>query len=349
MKELYPYWAETYKDLPRIPESKRWLDNHSTYEQIITAKLVNNQSITQKEEQLLIEAINFYRIALPQLQNLNLASFTLREIENLKNYFNYVFNYIVLLTNDLHVSRLVRLVENESVIGKKERITETRYLSYPPLEIVQAKNQFNRANTPNYNLFYATDSIDNALMEIKPAIGTIVTVGFWKPKNISEIQIVSYPISHNPLAIQVNPNTRHGYLAFQELKKKIHPLLSLFLSTMFRFISDEYAKPVTHHLQYLFSALLSERILEVNEVNPDFTFDCIIYPSVGNRLQVENVAIKPYCIDRYFQLYEVKEFEIVRTHYEKIPFRINPEHISVVDYKNLKSTNQITNDGFIEW
>lgn len=296
-----PKWSETFKDFPRIPDSKKWIPGELfTYEQYITKKLLDNAGISREEEQQLIEAMDFYKVLDRHLTSFNFDSLNADEIEDFKNYFFYAFNYFALITNDLLIFQTYRLIINENILKKKEKIRDKKYLTYPSIELVKEISKYNRANTPNTNVFYSSESIDTTLLEMKPKIGDLVTIGVWEPEK--EGPIMSYPITHSPLAYSANYEVKKGFIAFQKIKANNHPLLISFMENFFTLLSREYAKPVKNHKEYLLSALLSERILGYKK-DPKVRFDCIIYPSVESKYTVANVAIKPEVLDSKFKCY----------------------------------------------
>lgn len=341
-------WKTKFLDFPEIPNSKRWrLNPPNTLEQEIIQKLILQQPINANEEAELNEAISYYREVINKLKSFSIAELSIEDLETFKDYYFYVFNHTVLVKNDLWVNNVVRLVKNESVTGKKDKIRESRYLSYPPIEIVNKLGYYNRANTPKFNLFYGADCIDTVLNELKPEVGDVVSVGIWENKDKST-PLISYPINHNPLAIKVNPDTRKGFMAFQNIKQKNHPLLMEFMESIFDFISDEFAKPVINHFDYFYSASFVERLLsKTNE--EQWKYDCVAYPSVGNKYSVDNLAIQPDTIDNRFKLQKVIQFEVTETYYEKSPPRTSQEEITLVQYKNLEETDWIEDNGDIVW
>lgn len=343
-----PNWREKFKDFPTIPESKRWADNHWTPEQDITRRLIEKESVSEEELKTLGQAIEFYNKLIPKLKNLDIGSLNTSELDELTGYFEYAFNHILMVRNDIHVTGFFRLVKNSSVPTEKGKIRDQKYLAYPPIEIVKKRNEFNRANTPDYNLLYVTDSFDSALLELKPESGEYVSIGVWVPKT-GKITLTGYPVTHNPMAVQVNPDAQKGYLAFQDLKNHNHPLLMKFMETIFSFISDEFAKPVNNHWEYFFSAKFSERMLKVLHKQEDWKYDCVIYPSVGNRYSVDNIAILPESFDNKFKLEKVIQFKVTDTQYNSTPPRNHPEEITVVKYDNIEKTDWIEKSGYIVW
>ena len=86
----------------------------------------------------------------------------------------------------------------------------------------------------------------------------------------------------------------------------------------FEFLANQYAKVVQHNREYLYSAFLSDRLFETQELE-DFRgkskeqmkVDSILYPSVKNGLEKFNLAVYPTVFDEKFKLHKVEELEIV--------------------------------------
>lgn len=340
-----PNWKEEYLDFPKIPNSKKWhTDKHLTDEQIITSKLIDGKQITIEEETKLKESIEFYKELSQKIRKFDFS--LINSIEEFQDYFLFVYNYSVLYLNDLQVKRLFRLVENVSILGKEERIRWQKDLSYPTLEKVKKIGKFNRANTANSNVFYASISLDTAIGEIKPQEGKLVTIGVWEPK--SDRLLKSYPILHNPQEVKADSVTGKRYFVFEEQKKKSHPLLFQFMESYFSVLSHEFAKPVNNDIDYLISALFSERIFQLID-DTKWKFDCIVYPSVENEYTMDSIAIKPEVIDSNFKLLKVLEFKITNTYYKNRPNKDNPDLITLVDYENYEETDWIEKNGYIVW
>ena len=134
-----PNWRENFKDLPTIPESKRWTDNHWTPEQDITRRLIEKESVTDGDLKTLGQAIEFYNELIPKLKSIDIGSLNSSELNELTGYFEYAFNHILMVRNDLHVTSFFRLVKNSSVPTEKGKIRDKKYLTYPPIELVKKK------------------------------------------------------------------------------------------------------------------------------------------------------------------------------------------------------------------
>lgn len=351
-----PNWQTTFRDLPEIPEHKKWRkDSHTTLEQDISLKLLNKLPITVEEGNIFIELTSFYKKLDEKLRVLNYQSFSSTDFENFKNYIFYVFNYQPLITNNLTIYSTYRLVINDTVTGKNESITNVEFLKYPKLEIVQKLNKYNRANTPNTTVFYSAGSIDTALKEIRPRSDKLVSVGIWQPKNAKR-EFISYPISHGEEAMKVNQGALEATRFFEDTVEYNSPLFMNYMRYYFKLLGNEFAKKVdnnyeNYHYEYLISALFSERILsEHQEINDEtnFKYDCIIYPSVGNDYLSENLAIIPSTLETDFYLSQVIEFEVDEPFYER-PSSKNPDAITLAKIKKLRKAKIIREDGQIEW
>ncbi|WP_130855203.1 hypothetical protein [Olivibacter jilunii] len=335
-----------FPGLPNIPLHKRYDETKMTLEQRISYKLFKGQRISEEEEQIFSNLPSFYNELNNSLLNLDYSSFKQVDIDDFKAYLSYAFNYTPLITNQIEVNRLYRLVINESVSGKNVRIVDTKYMKYPNLQIVTEKNVFNRCSTSKSTLFYLTEDIDTAIRETKPPINRLVTVGAWKPKKGKKF--TSYPIIYDEKAIAANPNIQEAYASVKEIEDSYNPLLSGYLRSYLKLLCREYSKPIKSKLEYLISALFSESILELESDNTDFNFDCILYPSVGNKFKTINIAFKPNVADQDFFLEKVIEFEI-ESYSDHYVSKTDPEEISVARVCNLAVTNRIQTTGEILW
>jgi hypothetical protein len=340
-----------FKNLPEIPQFKSYNGNNFTIEQKILSKLQTGQNVTTEESQIFEDLEVFYDELNTRLATLDYTSFTSKDILDFKNYIYYAFNSPCLITNQVTIAgNLFRLVVNESVIKKNQTITDIKFLTYPPLAILKDYKKYNRASTCNSTLLYLTETVDTALKEVHPPENKIVTISVWAPKR--ERTFTQYPIEHSEPAAKVNPQIALGLQALKMLNEKQDPLLARYMSNYFGLLAREFSKPVTpgNHLEYMLSAILSENIFEFEDNNPDFNYDCISYPSVGNNFFTRNLAIKPSIAVAEFKIVQVIEFEVVKAHYDRIPVpSLSTCCISVAEIKNYRETWNITEAGEIIW
>lgn len=338
-------WKDSFKTLPKLPKGKLWIENGepgtATLEQILTNRLLHNEPISQEERKIIIECILFYRILYSELERFDFLTLTEPELEDFILYIGYAFNYLPMHINDIELFTAYRLVSNSDGKTKSHRTQ----LSYPPLEFIQNRKQYNRASTPKSTVFYSSDSIDVVFKELKPPKSSIVTLGIWSPK--TKRKFLSYPIMANPSAQFLNENAKSASLAYDGLKKKMQPLFGHFIDGYFKVLNHQYSKRVKDHKEYIISAYFSEKIFEIDD--KDCNIDCIIYPSVGNEYLNSNIAFKSITVDQHLDLKSAIEIEVLDTFYDKSTINNNPTSISVAKIRILKRSKNILENGDIIW
>ncbi len=341
-----PKWQLKFQGLPIIPEAKKWVNGGShTLEQAITQKLIAGQPIALSEKQILSNLTIFYDELYDKIPTIEFSTFSQKDFKLFQNYIFYAFNYTILLVNELTVFNTFRAVINSSVVGEKKSLSKKRHLSYPPLHIVKQLGKFNRCNSPDKTILYSSESIDTALNELKPKVGELVSVGVWVPDGDRKIN--SFPISHHPEAHGINENSTAAMNAFLEQQKKLRPELADFLVPFFKILGREFSKPISHHYEYLISALFSSKLFSNQKrENTEFDIECIVYPSVGNKYSTSNLAIRSDVFRSRFKLKQVLEFEVTETNYGKQQ-DINPFLIKSVGYKNLRETTNFQQNDII--
>lgn len=342
-----PNWQNRFKGLPTIPVLKMWQPGKlTTIEQDVMQKVVEGKALSQIEIYAIQSLSNYYSELRISLLKLNYSSFTKEDLENLKDYILYALNYICFISNKLTIFSTYRLVVNEWTTGENRRINHANFLKYPPLDIVKTVGKYNRANTPETNVFYSCETMDTCLKETKPPINKLVTIGIWLPK--TQKPLIAFPISHSKEAAKVNRGVAKATAALGTIQ--YNPIMFNYMTMYFSLLASEYTKKVGHHYEYLLSSLFSERIFENQNPNlPEFRYDCIKYPSVGNDFATSNVAMRPSSLDDNFYLSKVIEFEIDEAYYDKKHLLGSPEVISLAKIKNLSESKSIDLEGNIIW
>lgn len=336
-------WQRTFKDLPQIPESKLWKSDGSlTLEQQITSKLISGNDITEKELEIMNSLINFYGILYNKLADLDFANFTNKDFISFKNYIFYAFNYLILLSNGVTFSQVYRVVINRD----KKSITKKSLLTYPPLHIVKKINKFNRGNTPETNVFYCSETINTAINELKPKVGDMVTISIWTPIDKNKV-FNSYPISHGANSYGVNDIATSAMDAIREFKTKYKDVFSRYIDPYFHLLGREYEKPITDHHEYIISAMFSEEIFDNNKrENTSFDFECIVYPSVGNKLTTSNIIFRKDIIRHHFNLSKVVEFNVATENYDRAQSP-DPGMINLLGITNTREAKSIVDNNII--
>lgn len=338
-------WRDNYVGLPDLPIAKLWKKGGkpgtATDEQIITNKLLRQRPISTKEENLILDCILYYQNLLKALEKFKFSELTREGIEIFCQYIGYAYNYLLLHSNEIELYQTFRLVENCNSKTKQF----SHQLSYPPLEIVKEKDLFNRASSLNSTVFYSSESVDTAFKELRPKVGSIVTLGIWGSKGSNKF--LSYPISSNSSAEIVNDHARITSLAYKEIKRKEHPLLREFMDGYFNLLNHEFSKTIQNKKEYLVSSYFSEKIFEPREKK--WNYDCIIYPSVGNEFSQSNFAFKAEIAKSRLELKKAFELEILETFYDKPANKQNSTSLTVVKARLLKQSKEILENGEIQW
>lgn len=343
-----PDWQETFRDFPKIPEFKKWVEGQTlTKEQEISFKLLHKQEITKAEANELANTKGFYTELSNKLKDFDFKSLTEGDKANFINYIRYAFNYHVQATNNVKLMIVYRTVVNESVLGINQRITNISYLKHPSLDIVKKIGKYNRANSMGTNMFYCSENIDTTLKEIRPSPNKLVTVGVWEP--VDEGRFLVTAITHSETAAKVNEGVKSAKKAFEELRNYNHELFVDYVGNFQAMLGYEFTKKVEDHREYLVSALFSEALLRDRHKKDNSKVVGILYPSVGNGYVTDNFAILPEVADTRLRLRKTLEFEVEEPFYDKEYVFDHHEKITLARVKNMNVATEIKADGTIVW
>jgi hypothetical protein len=316
-------------ELPEIPKVKSYIDD-MTQEQKVLAKCVKNSELTEGEESTLIECIEFYKLVFPILKSIDLSRLNDSQVQFLKSYLNKVFSFEITVTNPVHFEVLFRVSIVQDSFLEKGKVRNPKYLTFPPLEIVKSKGVYNRANSCNKTVFYASFYENVALRETKPKAGDKVIISNWH--NITGNPFNSYAITNSNVN---NQGVSTATQSLQLLKGKVHPLFAELMNIALTFLASEFVKEIEFKskkkYEYLFSAYFSDKILSLsNTINPETNIDFIIYPSVAWKHIHDNLAIHPDSV-RKLKLIQVKEFDVISTNYDvELEPKENPVQLNFI-------------------
>lgn len=242
------------------------------------------------------------------------VNFIIKLLDKLLIYFpynkhSYSFKY------------LFRLVINKRIVNNNVRLTQVRNLKYPPRK--ECVKKYGRCNLPQQNILYASLSSMTALDEMKPQKGDLITETVWKKKSgkhLTYIPIFANQPTNQPM---INPNTGEIIQALInmrtfEMNEQFHLIISnypknlrLLCIKLVQFFADCFSKQVNcaNHFNYLFSAYIADKFL--NKVD-NKEIDAIYYPSVADKLNSENMAIKPTAFDDIYEPFGVIESVITQ-------------------------------------
>jgi hypothetical protein len=230
-------------------------------------------------------------------------------------------NWIPYSVTEEKIETLYRISVNKNILGSNKRISDIKYLKYPPKQLVK---KFGRCNQPNESVFYCSFMGFTSMMELKPRVGDLITETKWKLKvdrNLHFVPIFYNQPTNKPFINRetgelidhlFNPTSDYFQNRFEEAIESYPPLLKeLSIETM-KTISNFFARYVDsgNHLNYIFSSIFASKFF--NDVPDSDKIDAIMYPSVQSRLNEHNLAIKPECFEDFYELEEVNEQVVVQ-------------------------------------
>ncbi len=175
---------------------------------------------------------------------------------------------------------------------------------------------------PQESVLYASLMSMTALDEMRPRAGDIITETVWKRisnKRLTYIPIFSNQPTNSPMVNPVtgevipfltNSRTLEMEAKFKELISSYPKNLQELGLSVVQFIADCFSKPVNanNHFNYVFSAYIANEFLYKVEGDE---IDALYYPSVANKLNSENLAIKPRVFDELYEPFGVIENIVV--------------------------------------
>ena len=212
---------------------------------------------------------------------------------------------------EMRFPELQRVTINKSLFGGiNQRIDEIKFLKYPPAEKV---SKHGRANLIGQSIFYSTSNPITALKEMKPSAGDMITTSIWKQKEdgyylkISPIFKITTlnGVFHNEMSLRFK-------MAYEKALKQHEKDTADQIDELLQFVADCFAKNVEYgnNYDYTLSAYFANKILYQFEGG---SIDALVYPSIADKLDFSNVAIKPEILEQHFELYEVHESVVTAT------------------------------------
>ncbi|WP_321321632.1 RES domain-containing protein [Labilibaculum sp.] len=302
-------------NLPKIPDSKKYKGEMTT-EQKAILKCIAEVELSEDEKTTLQESIEFYKSVFPKLKGIDLSIITDEQVIELKEYIKVVFNFFMTISNDIHFDFLFRVSIIKDDFIEKRKVRNPKFLGFPPLELVKRQNVYNRANSPDRTVLYASFYENVALRETKPQVGERIIISTWQ--NITGNPFNSYPISNSSV---INEGVEKATNAFKNTMKVNHPLFAEIMDLVLGFLASEFVKDdeiqSNHKYEYLYSAFFSDQILSPRNINDPTPYtDFIIYPSIAWKHEHENVAVVSKTAKEKLKLIKAVEYEIEETYYE---------------------------------
>ena len=319
------------KPFPQIPSAKIY-QGEMTPEQEVQMKLVHEQKLSDEDEAILKESILFYKEAYTYLKSVDLVNLTENDAEKLISFLNQVFNFEFKAQNVIRFHEVYRVSFVYEEFLEKGKVRNLSFLREPPLELVQKKGVYGRANSPQRTVFYAAANPLIAILETKPKVGDRIIIGKWghdpsKP-------FVTYPIMNSKVI--KSPSLDKARKAFMDRLTFNHPLFAEIMDLHMEFFSSEFVKdiPVSNpkKYEYLYSAYFADNVLNndfqpvAHPVEPLNHYDALIYPSIAIKHQEDNLAIMPESVKKLVPVQfldcEVIGYDTSEVEGDRIPIQV---------------------------
>ncbi len=255
----------------------------------------------------------------------------------------------------LHISPIVNYGQlvfrgvhwGEKPINKKQ-------LSYPPAEIIKT---FQRVNRPHEPMFYCSVGCHSTILELAPQTGDRIAISTWriiKPLYLNSLGYAEDIFrdagssewdkkwwvqrrNEDPQILYTNENKLvHDFLNREFTKKVLPNATSQYKTTVA--ISELFLK----ELKLIGQPQIENPYTNQTEPADDFSqleLSGLLYPSVANALNADNLALKPEIVDQCLELVSVQYIEIIKKAESKEEY----------ESRGLDYSDTISNSGEIEW
>lgn len=276
--------------------------------------------LTAEDESILDECILFYNQAFAYLRSIDLSKITEANKHEIEAYLKRALSYKLSFQNKITFDSVYRLSIVRDKFLLDGWVKELKYITHPPLEVIQQMGVFGRANSDQSTRFYCSFDPVTAVLETKPQAGDRVIITHWR--NRTGRKYVVFPLSNTDLVRTDGIDAATN--AFIIRMEANHPKVAELFRLQQNFLAEEYVKdsPVNHpkKYEYLYSAIFSDFLLnialKIPSPNPEgfAQFDGIVYPNVACQHMMENFVIKPGSVDDLYP-YQLKEWHIDETFY----------------------------------
>lgn len=243
-------------------------------------------------------------------------------VPSIIDLLNRIFIYFVYCKDADSFDKIFRVTINKNIPPyANERLMDLRNIKYPPNP--EAIIKYGRCNFPGQSILYASLMRMTSLDEMRPQSGDLITESVWKKK--SSKLLVYIPIFSNQPTNKPMVNIETGeiipYLTnirTYEMNEKFKQQISHYPKNLkelallvVQFIADCFSRNVNmqNHFNYIFSAFLADKFFNKIE---NGKIDAINYPSVQDKLNSENLAIKPLVFDKLYEPWGVIESIVIR-------------------------------------
>lgn len=190
-----------------------------TPEQEVLMKLVQGLTISKQEEDILTEAIEFYKQAFEYLKSIDLSALVEENLDEIFDFLKTVFNMDLTIQNNINFYNVFRVTTVTDNFLEHGKVRDTKYIKKPPKEIIIKNGVYGRANSPKSTIFYCAFEPGVAVLETKPEVGQRIIITQWYNDNAKDF--ISFPITNNKTID--NESLKAATNAFQKRMQYNHP------------------------------------------------------------------------------------------------------------------------------
>jgi hypothetical protein len=256
---------------------------------------------------LVIEKFNYYR----QLSSAGLHKLSSTDFLKLKYEFNQFLNINLGFFADTYPTKLFRVTNNKRITGKFQyKLQKISDIIGPPA----GQSKLGRCNLAGESVFYSALDLMTAIWETQPEKEDVITVSEWRIKHGQRLN--NHFIFH-PEETNLSKESREAYKEYLKAKENLGPNYAKIFNEIMRFSAEEFMKPVDDDKRnnYLFSALISSRLLQEKPDKNGFKIESISYPSIKRDHEVTNMAILNSLVLQKLDLVDLTIYTIGETNY----------------------------------
>ena len=256
----------------------------------------------------IVEKFNHYRT----LSANGLHNLSDHDIEELKKDFDKFLNLNLTFFADTYPVKLFRVTNNKFINDRPQyKLQKISDLIGPPV----GRANIGRCNLRHESVFYAALDFKTAIWETQPQKGDVITVSEWTIKKGEKLN--NHFIFH-PEAENLNKDSKDAFIAHLKAQENLNPKFGPIFKEIMKFFAEEFMKPVDEGKKnnYLFSSVISSRLLQQEPDENGFRVESISYPSTKTDHEISNIAILNSLVLKKLDLQAVTIYTVGETNYD---------------------------------
>jgi len=254
------------------------------------------------------EGLNYFKkISASGLHNLSSS-----ELDKIISEFKSFVNINLTLFADTYPTKLFRITVNKRLYKENPyKLQKISDLIGPPEQFANV----GRANMTGESVFYSALDFNTAVWETQPEEGDYITLSIWKIKDGQKLY--NHFVFH-PEETNLSKESQNAYNAHLQQMGVVRDELKGVFHEIMKFVAEEFMKPVNRNenSNYLFSSLISSRLLQSGKDKNGFQIESISYPSTRRDCEVTNIAILNSLVIEKLELVSAKIMTVGETNYD---------------------------------